>query len=230
MIRPFFYSPKWTAFGSCPAAVTKSYNACRIVCTTFSPSTARRRRRGCSRRTRNSSSEITSPTSICVRVAKIYRKPLTNASKRLDSSSTRTHRKVWSNRHTLASRLLHSTIRTSIFACAVFCGCWTQCEIQMWAFRWQWNSEWNLKKGNWVHHDFFALILFRFLHLKPNVLLDRLVFRKHYGLSVHIAKHLQLPESRILEDWANNKVINDKGKGMIYYIIICILLICFFTI
>lgn len=49
------------------------------------------------------------------------------------------------------------------------------------------------------------------MHLKPNVLLDRLVFRKHYGLSVYIAKHLQLPESRILEDWANNKVINDKG-------------------
>lgn len=44
------------------------------------------------------------------------------------------------------------------------------------------------------------------------MILDRLVFRKHYGLAIHIAKHLKLPESRILEHWAFHKVIYDKSK------------------
>lgn len=44
------------------------------------------------------------------------------------------------------------------------------------------------------------------------MILDRLVFRKHYGLAIHIAKHLKLPESRILEHWAFHKVIHDKSE------------------
>lgn len=44
------------------------------------------------------------------------------------------------------------------------------------------------------------------------MILDRLVFRKHYGLAIQIAKHLKLPESRILEHWAFNKVTYDKSK------------------
>ncbi|KAG4068339.1 hypothetical protein HA402_007859 [Bradysia odoriphaga] len=55
------------------------------------------------------------------------------------------------------------------------------------------------------------LTIKQFHHLKPNVILDRLVFRKHYGLAIHIAKHLKLPESRILEHWAFHKVIHDKN-------------------
>lgn len=58
----------------------------------------------------------------------------------------------------------------------------------------------------------FVRRYFRFYHLKPNVILDRLVFRKHYGLAIHIAKHLKLPESRILEHWAFHKVIHDKSE------------------
>lgn len=54
--------------------------------------------------------------------------------------------------------------------------------------------------------------LFRFNRLKPHVVLDRLVFRKHYGLAIQIAKHLKLPESRILEHWAFHKVTYDKSK------------------
>lgn len=52
----------------------------------------------------------------------------------------------------------------------------------------------------------------RFNRLKPHVVLDRLVFRKHYGLAIQIAKHLKLPESRILEHWAFHKVTFDKSK------------------
>lgn len=48
------------------------------------------------------------------------------------------------------------------------------------------------------------LTMKQFQHLGANVTLDRLVRRKEYALSVEIAKHLRLPESRILEDWAGN--------------------------
>lgn len=48
-------------------------------------------------------------------------------------------------------------------------------------------------------------------HLKPNVILDRLVFRKHYALATQIAKHLKLSESRILRHWAFYKIMNDKN-------------------
>lgn len=50
----------------------------------------------------------------------------------------------------------------------------------------------------------------QFNHLKPNVILDRLIFRKYYGLAIQIAKHLKLSESRILKHWAFYKVKNDK--------------------
>lgn len=54
--------------------------------------------------------------------------------------------------------------------------------------------------------------IFRFNRLKPHIVLDRLVFRKHYGMAIQIAKHLKLPESRILEHWAFHKVTYDKSK------------------
>lgn len=51
----------------------------------------------------------------------------------------------------------------------------------------------------------------RFTVLTSQVLLDRLVARRHYYLSIQIARHLQLPEiegeSRILAHWACYKVI-----------------------
>lgn len=51
----------------------------------------------------------------------------------------------------------------------------------------------------------------RFNVLTSQVLLDRLVARRHYYLSIQIARHLQLPEiegeSRILAHWACYKVI-----------------------
>lgn len=40
-----------------------------------------------------------------------------------------------------------------------------------------------------------------------------MVFRKHYGLAIQIAKHLKLPESRILEHWAFYKVMYDNSKS-----------------
>lgn len=54
--------------------------------------------------------------------------------------------------------------------------------------------------------------MYRFLHLKPDVILGRLVFRKHYAIAIQVAKHLKLPESWILEHWAYHKVINDKSN------------------
>ncbi|XP_078037953.1 vacuolar protein sorting 16 [Augochlora pura] len=50
----------------------------------------------------------------------------------------------------------------------------------------------------------------QFFKLKTEVILDRLVARRHYYLSIQIARHLQLPEvegeSRILAHWACYKV------------------------
>lgn len=43
-------------------------------------------------------------------------------------------------------------------------------------------------------------------------MLDRLVFQKHYGLAIQIAKHLKLSEARILEHWAFHKVAHDKSE------------------
>ncbi|EAT37446.1 AAEL010559-PA [Aedes aegypti] len=55
------------------------------------------------------------------------------------------------------------------------------------------------------------LTLRQFNHLQPLVILDRLIFRKHYALAIQIAKHLKLPESRILEHWAFHKIEHDKN-------------------
>nr|XP_040230562.2 vacuolar protein sorting-associated protein 16 homolog [Anopheles coluzzii] len=51
----------------------------------------------------------------------------------------------------------------------------------------------------------------QFNHLQPVVILDRLVFRKYYGLAIHIAKYLKLQETRILEHWAFQKITHDKN-------------------
>uniref|UniRef100_A0A182N0B3 Vacuolar protein sorting-associated protein 16 homolog n=1 Tax=Anopheles dirus TaxID=7168 RepID=A0A182N0B3_9DIPT len=51
----------------------------------------------------------------------------------------------------------------------------------------------------------------QFNHLQPVVILDRLVFRKYYGLSIDIAKYLKLQETRILEHWAFQKIAQDKN-------------------
>jgi vacuolar protein sorting-associated protein 16 len=53
----------------------------------------------------------------------------------------------------------------------------------------------------------------QFLHLTPAVLIDRLVFRKHYGLAIQIAKHLNLSESRIMEHWAYHKIMNETNDS-----------------
>lgn len=71
------------------------------------------------------------------------------------------------------------------------------------------------KKIFLLFRHFFYLPLDRFERLKPHVILDRLVFRKHYGLAIQIAKHLKSPESRILEHWAFHKVTYDKSKSHI---------------
>ncbi|KFB37904.1 AGAP000529-PA-like protein [Anopheles sinensis] len=52
----------------------------------------------------------------------------------------------------------------------------------------------------------------QFNHLQPVVILDRLVFRKHYSLSIHTAKYLRLQETRILEHWAFQKIALDKNE------------------
>lgn len=52
----------------------------------------------------------------------------------------------------------------------------------------------------------------QFYHLTPAVLIDRLVFRKHYGLAIQIAKHLNLSESRIMEHWAYHKIMYENNN------------------
>ncbi|XP_058063487.1 vacuolar protein sorting-associated protein 16 homolog [Anopheles bellator] len=51
----------------------------------------------------------------------------------------------------------------------------------------------------------------QFYHLQPIITLDRLVFRKYYGLAIHIAKYLNILEKRILEHWAFQKIAQDKN-------------------
>ncbi|XP_065372038.1 vacuolar protein sorting-associated protein 16 homolog [Calliphora vicina] len=70
-----------------------------------------------------------------------------------------------------------------------------------------------LRVLNGLRHPKIAmpLTIKQFLHLKPDVILGRLVFRKHYAIAIQVAKHLKLPESWILEHWAYHKVINDKN-------------------
>lgn len=50
------------------------------------------------------------------------------------------------------------------------------------------------------------------------MVLDRLVFRKHYGLAIQIAKHMKLTESRILEHWAMHQVKHGIGLYIDKYI------------
>lgn len=59
------------------------------------------------------------------------------------------------------------------------------------------------------------LTISQFLHLTPAVVLDRLVFRKHYGLAVEIAKHLNHSESRILLHWAYHKIMYETSDSVI---------------
>lgn len=55
----------------------------------------------------------------------------------------------------------------------------------------------------------------QFYHLTPAVLIDRLVFRKQYGLAIQIAKHLNLSESRIMEHWAYHKIMYENNDNEI---------------
>lgn len=66
-----------------------------------------------------------------------------------------------------------------------------------------------LNRNHFLHKN---ILNFRFCHLKPCIILDRLVFRKHYGLAIQLAKHLKISEARILEHWAFHKVAYDKSK------------------
>jgi len=66
----------------------------------------------------------------------------------------------------------------------------------------------------WFHQYFF----FRFSHLNTEVILSRLVFRKHYAIAIQVAKHLNLPESWILEHWAYHKVMNDPSELLSFYL------------
>ncbi|XP_037955262.1 vacuolar protein sorting-associated protein 16 homolog [Teleopsis dalmanni] len=72
-----------------------------------------------------------------------------------------------------------------------------------------------LRVLNALRHPKIAMPLTfkQFLHLKPEVILGRLVFRKHYAVAIQVAKHLKLPESWILEHWAYHKVMNDKNDN-----------------
>lgn len=55
------------------------------------------------------------------------------------------------------------------------------------------------------------LTMAQFYHLTPAVLIDRLVFRKHYGLAIEIARHLNLSECRIMEHWAYHKIMYENN-------------------
>uniref|UniRef100_A0A0K8U911 Vacuolar protein sorting-associated protein 16 homolog n=1 Tax=Bactrocera latifrons TaxID=174628 RepID=A0A0K8U911_BACLA len=72
-----------------------------------------------------------------------------------------------------------------------------------------------LRVLNALRHEKIAMPLTykQFSHLQPEVVMGRLVFRKHYAIAIEIAKHLKLPESWILEHWAYHKVINDKNDN-----------------
>jgi hypothetical protein len=57
------------------------------------------------------------------------------------------------------------------------------------------------------------LTISQFLHLTPAVLIDRLVFRKQYGLAIEIAKHLHLSDCRIFEHWAYHKIMFEENES-----------------
>lgn len=52
----------------------------------------------------------------------------------------------------------------------------------------------------------------QFNQLQASLIIARLVFRKHYAIAIQIAKHLKLPEHKILEHWAMYKVEHDKSE------------------
>ncbi|XP_034487688.1 vacuolar protein sorting-associated protein 16 homolog [Drosophila innubila] len=72
-----------------------------------------------------------------------------------------------------------------------------------------------LRVLNTLRHKKIAMPLTykQFSHLKPEVILSRLVFRKHYAVAIQVAKHLKLPESWILEHWAFHKVMHDQNDN-----------------
>ncbi|XP_017856244.1 PREDICTED: vacuolar protein sorting-associated protein 16 homolog isoform X1 [Drosophila arizonae] len=72
-----------------------------------------------------------------------------------------------------------------------------------------------LRVLNTLRHEKIAMPLTykQFSHLNPEVILSRLVFRKHYAVAIQVAKHLKLPESWILEHWAYHKVMNDQNDN-----------------
>ncbi|SPP80809.1 vacuolar protein sorting-associated protein 16 homolog [Drosophila guanche] len=72
-----------------------------------------------------------------------------------------------------------------------------------------------LRVLNTLRHERIAMPLTfkQFSHLNPEVILSRLVFRKHYAVAIQVAKHLNLPESWILEHWAYHKVMNDPNDS-----------------
>ncbi|KAL5285414.1 VPS16 family protein [Megaselia abdita] len=51
----------------------------------------------------------------------------------------------------------------------------------------------------------------QFNQLSASLIIARLVFRKHYAIAIQIAKHLKLPEHKILEHWAMYKVEHDHN-------------------
>ncbi|KAH8382576.1 hypothetical protein KR009_004161 [Drosophila setifemur] len=72
-----------------------------------------------------------------------------------------------------------------------------------------------LRVLNTLRHERIGMPLSfkQFSHLNPEVILSRLVFRKHYAVAIQVAKHLNLPESWILEHWAYHKVMNDPNDN-----------------
>lgn len=74
-----------------------------------------------------------------------------------------------------------------------------------------------LRVLNALRHPKIAIPLTykQFCHLKPDIILSRLVFRKNYAVAIQVAKHLKLPESWILEHWAIHKVYNDRDDNEI---------------
>lgn len=137
----------------------------------------------------------------------------TNASRRLALSSRQTRKKVWFEPHILAKHLFPNTIQINTSKPAEYYVCWMHYEIRKLASHWHMLSKFlNSIEFEQITRliDFYT---YRFNRLKPHVVLDRLVFRKHYGLAIQIAKHLKLPESRILEHWAFHKVTYDKSKS-----------------
>ncbi|XP_064535512.1 vacuolar protein sorting-associated protein 16 homolog [Drosophila montana] len=72
-----------------------------------------------------------------------------------------------------------------------------------------------LRVLNTLRHEKIAMPLtyMQFSHFNPDIILSRLLFRKHYAVAIQVAKHLKLPESWILEHWASHKVMHDQNDN-----------------